>query len=91
MAKEFERFELSKLRVLIGSLEIAGAIGIFVSQKVPILGFLATLGLAVMMAGGVILRLRLKDPLIDIAPAAFFMFFGAWILVKSWNVNFFTY
>jgi len=82
MAREFERFELSKLRLLVGSLEIAGAAGILVGYQVPILGFLATLGLAILMAAGVVLRLRLKDQLLDIVPAAFFMFLAAWILLS---------
>ncbi len=81
--REFDRFELSKVRLLIGSLEIAGAAGILVGYQVPILGFLATLGLAILMAAGVVLRLRLKDPLLDIVPAAFFMFLVAWILMNS--------
>jgi len=83
MAREFDRFQLSKLRLLIGSLEIAGAAGILVGYQVPILGFLSTLGLAVLMAAGVVLRLRLKDPFLDIVPAAFFMCLAAWILMRS--------
>jgi hypothetical protein len=83
MIKEFARYNLSKLRVVVGSLEIAGGIGILVGYMVPILGFLATLGLALLMLGGVILRLRLKDNLVQIAPAAFFMVLAFWILFHS--------
>lgn len=85
MVKEFARYELSRLRILIGCLEIAGGLGILVGYKVPVIGFLGVLGLAILMLGGVILRLRLRDNLLQIFPAAFFMFVALWILVSEGN------
>jgi hypothetical protein len=46
-------------------------------------GLLATGGIALLMRGGVILRMTIKDKVIEIVPAAFFMVVACVILYAS--------
>ena len=53
----------------LGFVMLLGVAGIIVGIWVPMIGVLASLGLALYFAGGVIAHLRVKDPLKDAAPA----------------------
>jgi hypothetical protein len=81
MKKEFKRFKLEKLGLLVAVLEILGAVGLLVgywSYK-PIL-ILSSAGLALLMLMGLIVRIKLKDSLWVSIPATFFMVLNAFIL-----------
>ncbi|MFJ2474855.1 DoxX family protein [Streptomyces sp. NPDC087659] len=54
---------------LIGLAEIAAAIGLIAGLALSGLGIAAAGGLAVLMAGGVLAHLRVKDPFTAAAPA----------------------
>jgi hypothetical protein len=54
----------------IGALEVAGAIGLLVGLWWAPLGVAAGIGLALLMAGAVIVHVRIKDPAKMAAPAA---------------------
>ena len=47
---------------LVGLLEIAGAVGVFVGLSVHLLGRLALVGLAALMVGAIASRVRVHDP-----------------------------
>jgi hypothetical protein len=58
MRRDFERFGLSRLRTLVGTLEVLGALGLIVGQLwLPLVPFSAG-GLALMMFVGVATRIR---------------------------------
>ena len=69
MAIEFERFKLKDFRLLTGSLEIAGGLGQVGGFWFPQLGFLSSLGLALLMVCGVWARWRIRDPFLAFIPA----------------------
>ena len=73
MVDEFQRFGLADFRRLTGSLEVLGALGIMVGYFYPPLVPWAAGGLAVLMALGVGVSVRVDDPLLEIFPAAFLL------------------
>jgi hypothetical protein len=81
MAVEFGRYGLSRLRALIGILEIAGAAGLLVGQALPWIGFLAACGLALLMVAGVAVRVRIRDTIVQTAPAALYAILSLYLAV----------
>lgn len=70
MKREFQRFGYPRQRILTGSLQLLGAVGLLIGQVwLPILAFAAALGLTLMMAFGFYVRWRIKDPFIVSSPA----------------------
>ncbi len=87
MVEEFDRYGVSKFRTLVGYLELLGGLGQLLGYfYLEPLFILATSGLVVLMCMAVVLRLRLKDPYIQISPAAGLLVINAILLydcVKS--------
>lgn len=74
MKTEFQRYGLSEFRKLTGTLELLGGTGLLVGQYYysPLITLSAS-GLALLMFLGVIVRIRTRDPLIEILPALILM------------------
>ncbi len=74
MKAEFNRYRLAKFRPLTGALELSGGLGLLVGHYnyAPLL-YLSASGLSLLMLLGVIVRIRSKDPLLEILPAFFLM------------------
>lgn len=70
MKSEFDRYGLSRFRVLTGYLQLAGAAGLVVGLAFPALTLLAAGGLSLLMLLGVAARVRVGDTRLQIAPAA---------------------
>ena len=70
MVDEFQRFGLADFRRLTGSLEVLGALGLVVGYFYPPLVPWAAGGLALLMALGVGVRVRVEDPWLETLPAA---------------------
>jgi hypothetical protein len=85
MRQEFERFGLEKFRVLTGLLEVAAAIGLALGLVLPIFGCLAAGGLALLMLMGFLVRLKIKDTLVQSSPAFFFMALNLYLLSVFWK------
>lgn len=83
MVAEFERYGLIRYRRLTGSLEVLGAAGLVVGYVVPVVLALASAGLTTLMALGVATRIRVRDPLLETAPAFVLMILNAYILVYA--------
>lgn len=81
MKLEMERLGKSRLRVLLGTLQLAGALGLVVGFVVPVIGGLAALGIATLMLLGVSLRIRNRDSFLQIVPAFFFCCLNAYLSV----------
>ena len=56
-------------RIVTGSLEVLGGIGLLIGIWLPWLAALASAGLTLVMLGAVLTHLRTRDPLNKIAPA----------------------
>jgi hypothetical protein len=83
MKKEFKRFGLEKLGLLTVILELLGAVGLLIGLKFNILLIIASLGLALLMFFGLIVRMRLKDNLWVSLPALFYMLLNAYIFLEA--------
>ena len=83
MRSEFERYRLAKQRPLVGALQLLAALGLLAGLIVPWLGQMAAAGLALMMLVGVVVRYRIKDRLVLILPAFFYMILNAYLTVAA--------
>lgn len=79
MKNEFKRFGLEKFAFSIIVLEILGALGLLVGLKYEIMLSMSSLGLALLMLAGVIVRIIVKDNLKVTLPALFFMLLNTYI------------
>lgn len=83
MSNEFKRFGLEKLALFVIILQILGATGLLVGLMFKPVLLISSLGLALLMFNGVIVRLRLKDSFGATLPALFFMVLNAYIFAVS--------
>jgi hypothetical protein len=79
MREDFDRFGLRHLRLLTGTLELLGAIGLMVGQFVPALVIVSAGGLALLMALGIAARVRQRDSSWQIAPAGMLMLLNGYV------------
>lgn len=80
MRLEFARYGLSQYRTMTGSLQLVGAVGLVVGVWAPSVGLAAALGLALQMAAGVVVRIRIRDKWLQRTPAAFYCILNAWLV-----------
>ncbi len=80
MVEEFERYGFPRYRNLIGTLEVLGAVGLLVGYFVPIVQIMAAAGLALLMVSGCLLRIKIRDSLVQIAPAFTFLVLSLLVL-----------
>ena len=85
MKEEFKRFGLEKLGFLIILLQIIGATGLLVGLKFNLILSISSLGLALLMLSGVIVRIKLKDSIWVSLPALFYMLLNTYIFIVSIN------
>lgn len=69
MKSEFRRYGLSRFRLLTGGLQLAGGLGLLAGLWSDLIGFSASLGLAVLMLMGVGVRRRIGDTWLQTTPA----------------------
>lgn len=79
MVREFARYGLPSQRVLVGSLQLMAAAGLLAGLYQPWIGSAAAAGLALMMCFGVVVRMRIKDGLLQTAPALFYLALNAYL------------
>ncbi len=80
MAADFERFGMPRLRVLTGTLEVLGALGLIAGQFIDGLVIISAGGLTVLMALGLLTRLRFRDSVRESLPAFVLMVSNAYIV-----------
>jgi uncharacterized membrane protein YphA (DoxX/SURF4 family) len=81
MEEEFDRYGLSKFRFLTGLLELLGGLGLLIGHFLYLPLFLfSALGLAILMLLGVIIRLKVKDPIYLSLPAFILLVFNIYFL-----------
>jgi len=70
LVAEFERYGLAQFRALVGSLEVAGALGLIAGWSFPPLQAAAATGLFLLMLCGLWARWRIRDAWFAMLPAA---------------------
>lgn len=83
MADEFRRYKLEQFKELIGILEIAGGLGLAAGFFIPWLTLLASLGLAILMLMGLIVRARLRDSFLQMLPALLFLSMSSFVVWRE--------
>lgn len=83
MVDEFERYRLSKFRVMVGVLEVLGATGQLVGLFFTPFLVAASAGLSLLMLLGVATRIRIGDPIPLILPAFILMIINGAICAAS--------
>lgn len=86
MKKEFKRFGLEKIGLTTVLLEIIGALGLLVGLKFSFFLVISSLGLALLMLAGLIVRIKLKDSIWISLPAYFYMMLNTYIFWLSINI-----
>ncbi|MGC9452999.1 MAG: DoxX family protein [Oceanipulchritudo sp.] len=79
MREEFDRYRLSRFRVLTGVLEIAGAAGLVAGLLEPAIGFVASAGLALLMFLGFMARRRIGDEVLRSFPALLYLILNLYL------------
>ena len=88
MVREFQRFGVARFRVLTGILEILGGLGVLIGLWFWPLGLVSSCGLFVLMAMGFIVRIRIRDRVLQCLPALFFCLLNGLILIHFWMNHF---
>ena len=84
MIEEFERYGVAQFRTLVGYLELLGGLGQIIGYYISTELFLAaSLGLATLMFMAIILRTKLRDPFLEIIPAAVLFVINAYLLLNT--------
>ena len=86
MKNEFKRFGLEKIGLATVLLEIIGALGLLVGLKFYFFLMISSLGLALLMLAGLIVRIKLKDSIWISLPALFYMLLNTYIFWLSMNI-----
>lgn len=76
---EFRRYQLERYRKLVGTLQLIASIGLIGGLWLPALGAAAAIGLSVLMAMGLMVRLRLRDSVVQMLPAAMYLLLNAYL------------
>lgn len=82
MVVEFRRYSLSGYRRITGILQLLASLGLAVGLVQPFFGGLAAAGLALQMACGLGVRIKIGDPWFKCLPAATYMMLCGWLAVR---------
>lgn len=87
MIEEFKRFGMTdSQRKFTGILQIAGSAGLLAGFISPGIGFLSAAGFTVMMLVAFIVRIRIKDSLVQSLPSVVFLIINGWLTVGFYNL-----
>jgi len=83
MVIEFERYQLSRFRTTTGFFQIIGGIGLLSAGLNPTVLSISALGLCILMLLGFVVRIKIKDSLIQSFPSFFYMVLNGYIFWLS--------
>lgn len=83
MRQEFLRYRLGSQRVLVGILQWCGGIGLLAGTSQPWMGMVAAGGLALMMLVAIIVRIQIKDTLLQTIPALFYLALNTYLCISG--------
>lgn len=82
MVLEFQRYGLSRFRTLTGALQVLAALGLLLGLVFPWIGGIAAGGLALQMACGLGVRVRIRDKWHQCLPAFIYMLACGYLAVR---------
>lgn len=83
LQQEFRRYQLAAQCRLVGALQCLAAVGLAAGLWLPWLGQAAAGGLALMMLVALAVRIRIKDSLLQMVPAAGYLALNAGLCVAG--------
>jgi len=83
MVSEYARWGYSNQRILLGCMQLLGGIGLLVGLTNSVLLSVASFLLTFMMITAVLVRIKIKDSLINMFPAVFYTVLNFIILYNS--------
>jgi uncharacterized membrane protein YkgB len=84
LEKEFIRYGFSSQRHMIGILQICGALALVAGWWLPLLGKAGGYGLSLMMFVAIMVRIRIRDSLVQTMPAIFYFLLNAWLALRAY-------
>ncbi|MGB3152746.1 MAG: DoxX family protein, partial [Maribacter sp.] len=83
MKREFKRYGLASYRKIVGLLQILGGSGLLIGLfYLPILQLLASAGLSVLMILGFLVRLKIKDSVVQALPSLSYAILNVYLFYK---------
>jgi len=87
MKDEFVRFGLDKQRQLTGILQLLGALGLILGYFLfPIVTVIAAAGLSILMFLGFLVRIKIKDSMLQSLPSLLFAVINLYISVQYYKI-----
>lgn len=83
MVAEFERYGLGRLRVFTATLQILGSLGLLAGYYSSPLLLLSAGGFTAMMLLALLVRVRIRDPLVAMIPAFVLMCLNLFLVVRA--------
>lgn len=83
LQREFVRYRLESQRALVGILQLGAAIALVAGLSHPWIGRAASGGLALMMLAAVGVRIKIKDTLLQTAPAFLYLTLNAYLCLAA--------
>ena len=83
MVAEFERYGLGRLRVFTATLQIVGSLGLLAGYYSRSLLLLSAGGFTAMMLLALLVRVRIRDPLVAMIPAFVLMCLNLFLVVRA--------
>lgn len=83
MQREFFRYRLASQRLRVGTLQWLAGAGLLAGLSQPWVGQLAAGGLALMMLVAVIVRIQIKDTLLQSCPALFYLVLNTYLCLAG--------
>lgn len=82
MVVEFQRYGLAGFRRITGILQLLAATGLIIGLFLPPIGGIAAAGLALQMACGLVVRVKIGDPWYLCFPAGTYMLLCGWLTFR---------
>lgn len=83
VAVEFERYGLANLRLLTGALQVVGSAGLALGFIVRPALMVSAAGFSVMMFLALLVRVKIRDPLLAAVPALVLMCLNLFLVVRA--------
>ena len=83
MVLEFDRYRLPRLRIITGTLQIAGSIGLIAGNYYQPLSVISAGGLALMMLAAFLTRIRIRDSFLYSIPSLALLLLNGYILTAA--------
>ena len=85
MINEFERWNISKFRLIVGISQLMGGFGLIFGFFIPIFTVISSLGLSLLMLLGFVLRIFVKDGLIRSLPSLLYLIINSYIFLIAYK------